>query len=969
MSALRPTATFGAQLRVGLSSGSQAERHLAFDGGNSLRLNTLGGLWIEDAPGVIRQSVRPRRLALLAVLAAAGARGTTRERVLAILWPESPPEKARHALSQTLYSLRQDLGTEVVEASVSDLRIDPTRLTSDIEELRSALASKEWSRAAALYAGPFLDGFYLAGAPEFERWAEEERGDIARQAARALEEVGRSAVQSGKTAEAADAWQRLTRIDPLSARWAAYYMEALIGLGRREEAAAHGQAFLDRASAELDLPPDDRVSELVQRARTGGPRATPVPPVAMPSAPRRSSDRHPRVPAYRLTRPRVIAGLVAIVAVIATTILLARRDEGEAAPVIAVGTVQDLVTPDSVQLGGVLSEMLATSLGRLTNLRVVANSRILELMPPGSDTVRAARTEASRRAGATEVLEGELMMGGDRLLHLDVRRVDLERGIVRRAYRASGTDRLTLFDSVTTLIASDLGLAVPVRALGDITTRSPLAYRLYEEGLRAFFQYDVYAANRLLRSAVTEDSSFAMAVYYAWRSEVAIGGPDQAALADRAVALASRAADRDRMLILTHVGLSRGDLRAMAAAESLATVFANDPEALIRAAEATADLSRATELLERAIAMDSATASRELAVCRTCEALGVLARRYAAVDSTDAVERTYRRWARLRPWDHAPWAELGDYLVGLGRRADAKLALARADSLDAPDLHAAERRLARSLRADDFDTADSICAATLAGADREQFLRFRRPCGINLRMQQRYREALELLAGRAAGSRITHRNLPRDVFLEFALELDMGRAWAAAQGFSQATAFADADSTLPSGRAAGVMTWNLALAATALADYGDTLRVRSLLDSIRAIGLRSVDPSHARLHHYVRGLLLSRQDDHEAALREFRLAMFFPSHGFTRINAELANSLVALGRPREAIPVLRAALHGELGEPELLVTRTEIHERMAAAFERAGEADSAAYHRAIVTRALRERQADGSRSQLAASVR
>lgn len=655
---------------------------------------------------------------------------------------------------------------------------------------------------------------------------------------------------------------------------------------------------------------------------------------------------------------------------IAIALLVFAQNRTYQPPVIAVGAVQDLVTPDSAQLGGVLSEMLATSLGRLTNLRVVANSRILELMPPGSDTARSARTEASRRAGATEMLEGELMMSADRTLHLDLRRVDLERGIVRRAYRASGTDRLSLFDSVTALIASDLGLATPVRALGDVATRSPLAYRLYEEGLRAFFQYDVFAANRLLRSAVAEDSSFAMAMYYAWRSEVAIDGPDQAALADRAVALASRASDRDRLLILTHVGLSRGDLRAVAAAESLAAGFGNDPEALIRAADATADLGRATELLERAIAMDSASASRQLAVCRTCEALGLLARRYATVDSTAAVERTYRRWIRLRSSDHTPWEELGEYLVGLGRHADARVALLRADSLGAPDLNSDERRLVRSLRADDLETADSICNTRLAVADREEFLRLRRPCATKLRMQQRYREALALVAtGGVAGSSIAHRNLPRDVFVELALDLDMGRAWAAAQGYRQAAAIAASDSTIPPGRAAGEVTWNLTLAATALAWFGDTLRVRTLLDTIRTAGLRSVDPSHALLHHYVRGLLLARDNDHEAAVREYRSSMFSPSRGFTRINAELANSFLALGRAGEAVPVLRAALHGEWSEPELLLTRTEIHELLAVAFDQAGRADSAAVHRAIVTRALRNADSGGRRARLAARVR
>ena len=39
----------------------------------------------------------------------------------------------------------------------------------------SALAEGSAERAVATYGGPFLDGFYLSDAPEFERWVERER--------------------------------------------------------------------------------------------------------------------------------------------------------------------------------------------------------------------------------------------------------------------------------------------------------------------------------------------------------------------------------------------------------------------------------------------------------------------------------------------------------------------------------------------------------------------------------------------------------------------------------------------------------------------------------------------------------------------------------------------------------------------------------------------------------------------------
>jgi hypothetical protein len=98
------------------------------------------------------------------------------------------------------------------------------------------------------------------------------------------------------------------------------------------------------------------------------------------------------------------------------------------------------------------------------------------------------------------------------------------------------------------------------------------------------------------------------------------------------------------------------------------------------------------------------------------------------------------------------------------------------------------------------------------------------------------------------------------------------------------------------------------------------------------------------LHHYLRGLLhvsAGRDDD---AVRAFRSAINSPSLGFTRVNVELAKASLRLERPRDAIAALQPALRGEVDASNLYVSRTEIHELLADAFDRAGERDSAAVH-------------------------
>src|SRR5262249_47632040 len=103
------------------------------------------------------------------------------------------------------------------------------------------------------------------------------------------------------------------------------------------------------------------------------------------------------------------AAAVAISVIAALAFRSVAAPHTTATPILAVGRIRDLVSPDSARLGGVLSEMLATSLGRMNAVQVIANSRMLELTPRDADTSRSALTDAARRAGATEVIEGELI--------------------------------------------------------------------------------------------------------------------------------------------------------------------------------------------------------------------------------------------------------------------------------------------------------------------------------------------------------------------------------------------------------------------------------------------------------------------------------------------------------------------------------------------------------------------------------
>ena len=126
---------------------------------------------------LVRQS---KRMALLVYLAAARPRGAhRRDKLLALFWPESDERHARAALNQALYVLRSRLGGRVLETRGDDeVALDPRSVWCDAAAFDAALDEGRAGDALALRRGDFLDGFFIRGAPEFERWIDEERSRL-----------------------------------------------------------------------------------------------------------------------------------------------------------------------------------------------------------------------------------------------------------------------------------------------------------------------------------------------------------------------------------------------------------------------------------------------------------------------------------------------------------------------------------------------------------------------------------------------------------------------------------------------------------------------------------------------------------------------------------------------------------------------------------------------------------------------
>ena len=86
---------------------------------------------------------------------------------------------------------------EAILAAGDGLRLSPD-LPSDVGQFEDAIARGEDETAVALYAGPFLDGFFVPESAELERWIEGERRRLADEYRRAaVERLAESAERAG----------------------------------------------------------------------------------------------------------------------------------------------------------------------------------------------------------------------------------------------------------------------------------------------------------------------------------------------------------------------------------------------------------------------------------------------------------------------------------------------------------------------------------------------------------------------------------------------------------------------------------------------------------------------------------------------------------------------------------------------------------------------------------------------------
>ena len=697
-----------------------------------IRLRILGPLELRGADGTEMRSLlaQPKRTALLAYLAAEGARGfQRRDTLLGLFWPEFDEGRARAALSRALHFLRQGLGDDVVVArGEGELSLNGERLWCDVAALERAREVGDHAAVLELYRGPLLEGFFLEEVPEFERWVERERRRLRLAASAAAGALAEAREREGELAGAVAAARLGVELDECDEVALRRLLLLLDRAGDRAGAVAAYDRVARRIGEELHVEPSAETRALVERIRLAGaeprPARAPSPPPAAPPAadPGAESPRlpepagvaraparppsdpvvpalspevglAPRLAARRSWRRWTVAAAVAVVTAL-FVLAAALRSGGERgltgsasrSRVVAVLPFADVSERhDQAYFSDGLTDELIAELGTIRGLDVVARTSSFAFKGTS-----ASVEEIARRLRATHVLEGSVRRDGGRL-RVNVQLVDARTGyrVWSRAFDERTRDVFAVQGDISRAVAAALEPRLGgARAAGGgrrASTVDPAAHDHYLQGRYLYFSAGMWDSVQNVRAAeafgraIARDSAYAAA----WAGLADVLGRtgkmrEAREAARRALALDPQLSDAYASLAYV---LANGEWRwaeAVRAADRAVALNPASVPALQRRAEILSVLGRDAEAIadiERAYRLDPLSPSVN-------ERRGAV---YLAADRWDDAIRILRTVVAARPEnaDAREMLALAYLGKGMGAAAAAEFLAAHGDTVSA----------------------------------------------------------------------------------------------------------------------------------------------------------------------------------------------------------------------------------------------------------------------------------------------
>ena len=446
------------------------------------RLRLFGGAVIDAASGPITgRATQRHRLALLALLATTRRLYRGRDQLVTILWPDADAERGRKLLSDSIYRINQALGGEVISGTGDDVRLSRQHLGSDVADLEAAVDANDWRRAVEVYTGPFLDGFYLPNATEFDQWMEGERRQYARAAEKSIEALAIEARDADRLTDAVDWWQRLAALVPDESRVALELMRALERAGNRAGAIRHARVHAAVLRDVLGLEPDRAVEELASLMTRRS------------EAPVRAPERPPRreIPAVAMAEPEPSSDT----ADAAPSVLVAPMSPSTATAPVGTPPANSIAVLPFTNLSGSdanayfadgVSEELMYLLTRSSGLRVASRTSAFACRELNLDA-----REVADRLNVAWLLEGSVRRAGE-MLRIVAQLTDATSGYLvwSESYDRTSSDifaiQAEIANAIAMRLASTLGGATPVPPSMARAAKDPGTYDLY---LRARYQW------------------------------------------------------------------------------------------------------------------------------------------------------------------------------------------------------------------------------------------------------------------------------------------------------------------------------------------------------------------------------------------------------------------------------------------------------------------------------------------------
>ncbi|MGH7678395.1 MAG: BTAD domain-containing putative transcriptional regulator [Gemmatimonadaceae bacterium] len=466
---------------------------------------------VEGRQPLTGRATQRHRIALLALIAMAPGQRLSRDKLLGYLWPESDAERGRNLLKVATYVLRSTLGELAVLSEGDDLRLDPVVVGVDTAEFDAALERRDFAAAVALYRGPFLDGFFVSDAPDFEQWASRERERLARGYGSALEALATACEERGDFSRAAEWWKLRAAQDPYDSRVAVRLMQVLEAGGNRAAALQHASVHERMLKQEFGIAVPAEIASLAERLR----RQT--------DAAERTADLAPElvaeVPLAGLElklgprRPFTwVAALVLLAAVGGGAIWSARPTAADDRRSIAVLPFVN-ISGDSANeyFSDGLTEEIITGLAGVPGLKVI--SRTSAMHYKGS---RQPLREIASALGVEHILEGSVRRSGNNV-RISAQLIDArdDAHLWAQNYDTELRDIVGVQEQIARQVASALELSLGERSATSLVRKGTSDAEAYDFYRRGRYLWDTRTregherALEYFNKAIARDSNYA----------------------------------------------------------------------------------------------------------------------------------------------------------------------------------------------------------------------------------------------------------------------------------------------------------------------------------------------------------------------------------------------------------------------------------------------------------------------------